>query len=215
MSLFDNEEGMYWPSFTDLMITLFFIMLVLFVWAYSTYNPEAINRLKEQLEVTQRQVESIKKIERALKELPDKYFEYDPRYKRFSLKKNIEFETKKYDIRPQYYGYLLQVGREIEKLISRLQDLYRDKDIRYVVIIEGMASKDGYEYNYELSYQRALAIYRFWQRHGIQFDEKICEVQIAGSGTGGIGRFPPAQEKRNQRILIHILPKVEYFADEN
>jgi len=31
-----------------------------------------------------------------------------------------------------------------------------------VLIVEGQASKDNFTFNYELSYQRALSLMRFW-----------------------------------------------------
>lgn len=77
-----------------------------------------------------------------------------------------------------------------------------------VVILEGMASNDTYSLNYELSYARALALYRLWNAAGIKLDNEASELIIAGSGTGGKGRYPPTQEERNQRFVIQILPKV-------
>ena len=71
-----------------------------------------------------------------------------------------------------------------------------------------MASKDAYKENYPLSYKRALMVKNLWENQGIEFDQSVCELQIAGSGTGGIGRYDEKIESKNQRILIQIMPKI-------
>lgn len=96
----------------------------------------------------------------------------------------------------------------IESLISKLKSKYQNENIKYLIVIEGMASIDGYSFNYELSYQRALALARFWTENNIGFDPNICELQIAGSGVGGIGRYRGTDEYKNQRFLIQIVPKI-------
>ena len=104
--------------------------------------------------------------------------------------------------------YLKDVGESISDLINELKVKYKGQDIRYVVLIEGMASKDYYIDNYQLSYRRALAVKRLWQSEGIILDPAVCDVQVAGSGVEGIGRYPKKEEAKNQRILIQIIPKI-------
>ena len=83
------------------------------------------------------------------------------------------------------------------------------------------------------SYQRALALHRFWKDEaGIDFSNMPkCELVISGSGEGGVPRFGEedymnihaqevsvpsaghdtyqnAWEKYNQRFLIHIVPVI-------
>jgi flagellar motor protein MotB len=193
-------SGFFWPSFTDLMTSLFFIMLVLYVLTYL--------KLTNQQRATEQQLNKIKEIQASVKELPQDYFQYDSEYKRFSLVQNIEFERGKDIIKPMYEQYLIDVGVSIKDLISNLKSKYAQQDIKYVVIIEGMASNDNYIDNYPLSYKRAWAVMKLWQRENVMPDQSVCEVQVAGSGTGGIGRFPNNEEFKNQRILIQIVPKI-------
>ena len=80
-------SSFFWPSFTDLMTSLFFIMLVLYVLTYL--------KLTNQQKATEQQLNKIKEIQNAVKELPREYFQYDSIYKRFSLVQNIEFEDGK------------------------------------------------------------------------------------------------------------------------
>lgn len=196
-----KESNFFWPSYTDLMTSLFFIMLVLYVLTFV--------KLKLQQKATEEQLNKIKEIQNAVKELPKQYFKYDERNKRFELIQQIPFDTKQSTIKPEYENYLFQVGLSIEKLIKNLKIKKTGQqigNIKYLVVIEGMASNDNYQFNYELSYQRALALYTFWQRRAINFDPDICEVQIAGSGTGGVGR--DKLETNNQKFLIQIVPKI-------
>lgn len=195
-----KSSGFFWPSFADLMTSLFFIMLVLYILTFL--------KLTNQQKVTEQQLNKIKEIQAAVKELPQDYFQYDSNYKRFSLVKNIEFEKGKAIIKPQYEQYLIDVGTSIKDLIHNLKIKYSEQDIKYVVIIEGMASNDNFKDNYPLSYKRAWAVMKLWQRENIMPDQSVCEVQVAGSGTGGIGRFPAYEEFKNQRILIQIVPKI-------
>lgn len=190
----------FWPSFTDLMTSLFFIMLVLYVLTYL--------KLTNQQKATEQQLNKIKEIQAAVKELPQEYFQYDSIYKRFSLVQNVEFEKGKDIIKPQYEHYLIEVGNSIHNLIETLKTKYAQQDIKYVVIIEGMASNDNFSDNFPLSYKRAWAVLKLWEEKNIRLDTKVCEVQIAGSGTNGIGRFSHKEEYKNQRILIQIVPKI-------
>lgn len=201
MSEYKNDyQGLAWVAFTDLMINLFFIMLVLYVLTY--------NRLYYQQHVTKQQLKTIEEVQNAVKELPREHFSYNHIYKRFSLVENIEFDLGSDVIKPKYIDYLIKVGRSVQELIKRLRNQYVNQDIRYVVVLEGMASNDNYFDNFPLSYRRAWAVYRLWKEQGVVPDLSVCEVQISGSGIEGIGRFPPEQESLNQRILIHIVPKI-------
>jgi outer membrane protein OmpA-like peptidoglycan-associated protein len=190
----------FWPSFTDLMTSLFFIMLVLYVLTFL--------KLSYQQKATEQQLRKIKEIQAAVKELPREYFQYDSVYKRFSLVQNVEFETGKDVLKPRDKDYLTNVGRSIRNLIDTLKSKYAGQDIKYVVIIEGMASNDIFKENFPLSYKRAWAVLKCWEEKNIKLDPNVCEIQVSGSGTGGIGRYPANEEIKNQRILIQIVPKI-------
>lgn len=188
-----------WPSFTDLMTSLFFVMLVLYVLTFAWLQIEK--------RVTEQELQKIKQIQNAVSELPDEFFTYQDSFKRFELKRSIEFPSGQSVIqREEDRLFLKEVGVSIQKLIIRLKKKYPNDDIRYLIVIEGMASRDAYSLNYELSYQRALALFRLWEQYRITFDPAICEIQIAGSGTGGVGRY--SEQAKNQRFLIQVIPKI-------
>lgn len=195
-----KKESFFWTSYSDLMTSLFFIMLVLFVLV--------IVLLYKRMEVTQRQLDEIRKVEASTKDLNPKYFTYRPEYKKYVLNIEVKYPTGRGDLNeidPQKLEPLYEAGKEIQHFISN------HKNYQYLLIIEGQASnlKDGYKFNYELSYNRALGLIRYWiQNRHLDFGEN-CEIQIAGSGDGELKTHSMREKKesKNQRFLIHILPK--------
>lgn len=196
----ESKQDYFWLGYSDLMTSLFFIMLVLYVLTFV--------KLSNQKNASEQQLKKIQEIQTAVKSLPSQFFTYDEKYGRYSLSRNINFETMKDVINEDDKIYLKDVGESISDLINELKVKYKGQDIRYVVLIEGMASKDYYIDNYQLSYRRALAVKRLWQSEGIILDPAVCDVQVAGSGVEGIGRYPKKEEAKNQRILIQIIPKI-------
>ena len=197
-----KKESFFWISYSDLMTSLFFIMMVLFV--------VTIGYLQYQKNATEQQLKKIQELQTAIQQLPSQYFEYQPAYKRFKLMEQIQFTRGRSIIPDNYKQYLKDVGFSIFKLIYTLNNnpKYKDLDIKYLIVIEGMASKDYYPHNFELSYKRALALYNLWRSAGISFNPSVCEVQISGSGTQGIREFGGKEEYKNQQFLIHIIPKM-------
>jgi hypothetical protein len=202
-----KKESFFWISYSDLMTSLFFIMMVLFV--------VTIGYLQYQKNATEQQLKKIQELQTAIQQLPSQYFEYQSAYKRFRLKEQIQFTRGSSIIPDNYRQYLKDVGFSIFKLIYTLNNnpKYKDLDIKYLIVIEGMASKDYYPHNFELSYKRSLSLYNLWRSAGISFDPAICEVQISGSGTHGIREYTGNQEYKNQQFLIHIIPKMGKIAE--
>ena len=195
-----RRQWPFWAVYADAMTGLFAVMLALFAlsywWVSATFS------------VSAERFEQIQLIEEAVRRLADnRYFVYQPEHKRHVLQQGVQFNRGSAVIPARERTFLTEAGRRLESLINDL----KNKDlanVKYLVVIEGMASNDGYASNFELSYQRALALYRLWREMGISFDPEICEVVVAGSGTGGVGRYGADEEFRNQRILIQIWPKV-------
>lgn len=82
----------FWPSYSDLMTTLFFIMTLLYV-----ISVIHLNKTKDEVEDKLHWVEQIQKSVDILQEKTDEdgkpYFEYDTKAKRFSLAQDIVFAT--------------------------------------------------------------------------------------------------------------------------
>lgn len=197
-----KKESFFWTSCSDLMTSLFFIMLVLFILV--------IVLLHKRMEVTERQLAEIKKVEQSTQDLDRKYFTYRPDYKKYVLNIAVSYPVGISDItqmdvsdKEKCLEDLYQAGKEVQSFLER------NHENKYILIIEGQASKDSYKLNYELSYQRALGLMKYWCKdRKLNFGDN-CEVQIAGSGDGELETNSMREESEilNQRFLIHILPK--------
>jgi len=202
-----RKTDFFWPSYADLMTSLFFIMLVLFVFA-DIKSKKTNKELEEGKKATEEQLSKIKEMKESVEKIDSTYFRYDSINKRFSLKQKINFPENKSDINDNDTAYLLSVGRELQRTLDSLKQNNK-LNATYVLILEGMASRDkkaSDAFNYALSYKRALAVKNLWDDRKIDFDTSFIDVQIAGSGISGIGRSE--REEVNQQILIHIIPKI-------
>jgi hypothetical protein len=117
------------------------------------------------------------------------------------------------------------VGRQLQRTIDNLARNKADnpemQNVSYLVIISGYAShllSGSQDSDYDLSYQRAYNLWSFWKSIGIDFEsnkyEGLIDLQIAGNGWGGVGRFQRdpenfmENETKNQRFIIQIVPKI-------
>lgn len=213
-----KSKSFFWASYADLMTSLFFVMLMLFVVAVVE-----LNKKNEELEKTNTvisgeneklvvQLKKAQEIENATIGLESEFFEYKSEYKKHKLTIDVNFPTGESDI-DRYVSEstkekLLAAGEKAKDFIESTTKEH--PGIQYLLIIEGQASKDSYSQNYELSYKRAYSLKKYWEKGGIRFTDKNCEVLICGSGDGrqsGTGLMRESNEKLNQRFLIHILPK--------
>ena len=226
-----NNKGAFWPSYVDIMTTLFAIMLVLFAVSYSRFKIK-----QRELEEFKDKYEEIMSIYKAVDNIDPKYFEFNSEYLKHIFKIQVNYQVGQFSLdklmkdaphshlyNPQAANKIRQeikdAGEEIKHTILNLQknDSLRT-DIKYLVVIEGQASADGYHIddyfnNDVLSYQRALKLHEFWKNEaGIDFTKMDkCELVIAGSGEQGVPRAPrnsAVDDSRNQRFLIHIVPVI-------
>jgi hypothetical protein len=153
----------------------------------------------------------IKEIQTSIRNIDTNYFEYDETFKRHTLRNiSASFNTGSSNINnipSNQRQRLLAAGRSIQQFVNRAVN--QNADVKYILIVEGQASRDDDMLNYELSYARALSLVRFWTRNNIHFDTN-CEVIISGSGQFSQFRIQPdnASNRQNQRFVIHIIPKI-------
>lgn len=212
-----KKEAFFWTSYSDLMTSLFFIMLTLFVLV--------IVLLHKRMEVTEKQLEEIREVEASTRELAQSdNFVYKSKYKKYVLNVKCFF--------PNGLYLLQDLQSDTKKLKAAGEDircfLNKNESNQYLMIIEGQASRNTKaltDLNYSLSFQRALTLMRFWKDIcKIDFGSN-CEIQIAGSGdgrynfgfTGGEKSdsfiehdktlMRESNEELNQRFVIHIIPK--------
>jgi len=219
-----KKESFFWTSYSDLMTSLFFIMLVLFVLGLvisrnanrelkaAKIQLEQINdSLKGTAEATQQQLDKITELEKSIKNIDTRYFGYDDKYKTHVLKTKVKFKSGS--------ANFADLSEDTKRELYAVRDLLRkslesfvrtNPDASYFLIIEGQASYDNYLYNNELSYKRALALFKFWfpnqKTTNLNFYNLPCEVIIAGAGCME-GKPRAYLNEDNQRFLIRILPK--------
>lgn len=207
--MINNKKSFFWISYADLMTSLFFIMLVLFVLTViAMHNKE---------KATREEIDRIHSIENSIKAIDPRYFTYDSVYKKHTLNIDVQFNTYSFsmnDIRDKQAA-LIAAGNSIKNFMDTVQR--KNPGTQYLLVIEGQTSRDYYwrdEYhnNDVLSYQRARALKNFWENNGVRFGSE-CEVIVGGSGQDGVLRFKPDNRYnfKNQRFSIHIIPKPGSF----
>jgi outer membrane protein OmpA-like peptidoglycan-associated protein len=200
----EKKRDFFWLSYSDLMTSLFFVMLVLFVLVYTMQN-KMIGELGEK----GRELDRIKEIEKTVNNIDTAYFMYDAENKKHILNMQFLFPKGSYDISrivPDKRTDLLNAGRVIKQLILKYPE---EENIKYLIVVEGQASKDNWAGNDDLSYHRAQSLIKFWEQNNVGLDKlKNCEIIVAGSGEKGIPRTQPDSGNANQRFLITIVPKI-------
>ncbi len=211
-----KNKDIFWVSFSDLMTSLFFVVLVLFVLTYIMLKKE-----QNSMQIENEKLKQILQLDKQFKPLQDdESFIYLPNCKKYISRElsRIEiFEPNKTEILPQYKGATIKVGQKLEQLLQGLKE--KNNNFSYLVIIEGnMAntwdrkfSKDN-SYGYKTSYKRALAVYNLWRQNNIDLRKYNCEILICGSGFNGVCR--DRIEENNKRFSIQIIPKIEYSSGE-
>ena len=199
-----KSSDYFWLSYADLMTSLFFVMLVLFILVFSIMKYEQ-NRLKVIIE----EYEKIEEIKLAINSIDTNYFKYNSTYKKHILNIQTHFRNQSSDIKDipkEKRNLLVRAGKLIMNLIINLP---KEENVNYLIIVEGQSSRDDWWGNDELSYKRALALKHLWINNDINLSNiKNCELVIAGSGQEGVPRLQPDRPPNNQRFLIHIIPKV-------
>ncbi len=196
----------FWVSYTDLMTSLFFIMLVLYVLTFYKLTVE-----QEGIRVLAAKYQQLQNIERAVNEIDTtgEYFIYKPEYKKHVLNIDVRFRTNSSNINDLPYIQKKKLNQAGRRIINLIKSFNPAQNVKYLVIIEGQASKDNWVGNNVLSYERAIALHRYWKRNDIRLDELTnCELILSGSGEGGVPRAKPDRPPNNQRFLIHIIPKI-------
>ncbi len=171
---------------------------------------EELNLEKARLVVMEAEYLKLREILKAIEKLDQRYFVYQPEYKRHVLRRQVQFPKGSAVINADYQAELRAAGQELLRLVNEIE--LEGTNIKYLLVIEGQASADNYSRNYELSYERALSLSRLWKNQGINFDPNRVEVIISGSGEGGVGRNTD-NEALNQRFLIQIIPKIGELKD--
>ena len=205
-----KNKSFFWASYSDLMTSLFFVMLLLFV---TTVTMMYIHE-----KATEEELAKIKELEGSVQAIDQHYFAYNEEFKKHVLKIEVKYDVYSADISriPKGTQYdLVEAGKKIREFVDSVYNKYNSP---FLIVVEGQSSKGPYwrnvhENNDVLSYERALALVGLWESKGINLrsDEysKKCELLICGSGDRGVMRVQPDDKynEKNQRFLIHVIPK--------
>lgn len=224
-----KHNDSFWTSYSDLMTSLFFIMLVLFIVCIGKmkYDNVILENERNQANAEKEQLERILQLEAQFEELSkSSALQYVEEKKMFVAKDFIGIEIFKpftsndmlreaTTIKNEYIETVDSVGQSLLKVVKKLYE--KNPDLNFQLVIEGYAAIEwailqNNTYNpdekvpYELSYKRALALYNRWLSKGINLRPYNTEVIIAGSGWNGINR--DKKEDNNKRFVIQIIPKI-------
>lgn len=233
-----KNNGSFWPSYVDIMTTLFAITLILFAVSFSRF------KIKErQLQLLVNEYEDIINVYSTVSSIDSTmFFGYNAQYLKHLFTVDVEYQQKEYRIdklnldqtdkigADNKRDSILQAGEIVKETIMKLESSDSLKNnIKFLVVIEGQSSRvrfavDDYHNNYTLSYLRAQFLNKFWKDNGIDLASiPRCELIISGSGEDGVPRVTPsipvpttpeetkqwiAEESKNQRFLIHIVPVI-------
>ena len=209
-----NKES-FWPSYVDIMTTLFAVMLILFAVSYARF------KLKEgQLEMLVKEYKDIIDVYSKVDSIDkSSFYAYDSLYLKHTITISIAYQDKEYDIHKLKLDQTGQVEQANEKrdsirqagilaqnIIKELEEnSSSSNNIKLLVVIEGQSSKipfyEGeWKNNETLSFLRAKYLKKFWtdpvSKGGCGLFQKTsendinskCEIIVAGSGEGGVPR---------------------------
>lgn len=211
------NRGSFWPSYVDIMTTLFAIMLVLFVVSYSRFKVK-----EKELQVLADHFIEIIDIYDAVGNIDATKFDYNETYSKNIFKLDIEYQPKEFELSHLQLDkenkineanalreQIKYAGIAIKSTIEKLQaNENLKKDIKYLVVIEGQSSRIPFndndsiwKNNYTLSYLRAWNLHKFWKQNGIDFTQmERCELVICGSGEEGVPRIVPSQYMEREKL---------------
>lgn len=205
-----KKSNFFWVGYSDLMTSLFFIMLVLYVVSF------AILKSKQgDLQAAADQLKKIENIQLALEGLDENYFTFDRVNKRYKLQVMASFlsgSDKILDIPLPIRQELFRAGTVLYAKVKEVID--RNPSVDYLLIIEGNAQRSNQNWitipnkGYKLSYGRALSLFNYWKSRGLDFKDlgSQCEIIIAGSGHFGYSR--DNNEENNRKFSIQVTSKV-------
>lgn len=216
-----KNNGSFWPSYVDIMTTLFAITLILFAVSFSRF------KIKEkQLQSLVDEYDNIITVYSTVSSIDSTgYFGYNEQYLKHLLTIEVEYQEKEYHINKLKLDLtepnsadsirkdIIAAGNVVKQTIQKLEtaDTTRN-NIKFLVVIEGQASKvafneSDWKNNYTLSYLRAQYLNEFWKENGIDLDAiPKCELIISGSGEGGVPRVIP-----NEKELHETYPKLDEY----
>lgn len=203
------KRDFFWPSYVDLMTTLFVVMLLLFIISYISFRAK-----NAELAASKIEMDRIRQIDKALRQLDKRYFYLDPNNNRYKLLVDVVFKPHSADINTIGEKSLIDLKDAGSILYRKMKELSSDADINYLLIVEGNTERfknnwiNNPDLGYITSYKRSLALKKYWESQGFDFSVFAnCEILVVGSGY-----FGRSHQKNSRTFTIQITPKFKIAA---
>ena len=206
-----KKSGFFWVSYGDLMTSLFFVMLVLYVISFTILQSK-----QSELQAAADQLKKLEDIQLALEGLDENYFKFDRVNKRYKLQVSTQFNSNSDDIIDIPITLRKKLFNAGKVLYAKIDEVTKENPtVDYLLIIEGNTQRSNQNWikdpdaGYELSYRRALSLFNYWKSRGLEFKDlgSQCEIIIAGSGHFGYSRDQD-NERNNRKFSIQVTSKV-------
>lgn len=234
-----KKSSFFWVGYADLMTSLFFIMLVLFVVTISflqfkmkenlsiikenedlfNNNLTLISSLQnkeEQLNIEIQRLNKLLKIEEQFKPLEDSpYFVYLDQCKKFVARDLIGkqiFESKQTFIKNEFIDVTVKAGEVLENFLKKMQESNPNQS--YLLVIEGnMANELDKSININDLWGYKKSFERALAVYNLWQERSInfrkYNVEVMICGSGFNGLCRDEEEGNNKRFSIQIIPKTE------
>lgn len=214
-----KKAGFFWVSYADLMTSLFFVMLILYIISFAIVKSK-----QSELQAAADQLKEIENVQKAIETLDSRYYSFDEVNKRYKLNIDVHFKPNSSKISDIPLSKRKELAFAGKNLFYKIDSIVKvNESVDYLLIIEGNAARYNENYindpdkGYRLSYNRALALFNYWKDEGFDF-EKIgnnqCEIIIAGSGYFSQSR-DTINEQNNKRFIIQVTSKVGKYFNKN
>jgi preprotein translocase subunit SecG len=240
-----KKSNFFWVGFADLMTSLFFIMLVLFIVTVVVLenkmkeNVEIISNNKNIIEENEKLISELKqnekdlnieneklnkllKIEEQFKPLEDNSnFVYLNECKKFVASKLIGqeiFKPNEVLIKKEFINITLEAGKILELFLSELNEV--NPTMSYLLVIEGnMANRFDKSINKDDEWGYKKSYQRALAVYKLwqinSIDFRIYNVEVMLCGSGFNGVCRDVVEENNKRFSIQIIPKTENVNSKN
>ncbi|MBM3711889.1 MAG: OmpA family protein [Actinobacteria bacterium] len=199
----DNELN-YWPSFVDLMSSIFIVILIIFfiLFLSQQYLSYLVSKGENDL-IELRNLVSQKEIE-GVRVNSDG---------RITIGEKVLFS-------PGQHILTVKGKYTVENIGKILRDFLRqERKRKFSVIVEGHTdTKASSEFNLDLSFRRAKEVTDFWQRwlkFGVETDS-LLDIFPAGYGENRLYTYTKDEvsNESNRRVEIRVVPKFDEMLSE-
>jgi len=206
-----KKSGFFWVSYGDLMTSLFFVMLVLYVISFTILQSK-----QSELQAAADQLKKLEDIQLALEGLDENYFKFDRVNKRYKLQVSTQFKSNSSKIGDIPKALRIKIFNAGKVLYAKIDQVIKENPtVDYLLVIEGNTQRSNQNWitmpdtGYLLSYKRALSLFNYWKSRGLDFRDlgSQCEIIIAGSGYFGYSR-DQSNEGNNRKFSIQVTSKV-------